>query len=79
MLNNDEERFQLGHESFDNDPIIVVDFAAPIVDTETVSHAFVLKRLYPFSRLNQKGPSLTPVEEDGYNQRFGELELNLAY
>ena len=40
-----------------------------------LSQAFILKCLYPSFCLSEECPGLTPIEEDGDDQGFVELEL----
>ena len=47
----------------------------PLGDMKGLSQAFILKCLYPSFCLSKECPGLTPIEEDGDDQGFVELEL----
>lgn len=49
----------------------------PVENAVELSHAFVLERLDAVGWLNQKCPRFTPVEKDGYEQRFVKHELDV--
>ena len=75
LLNSGEERFLLSHETFGFIPHIFIGLMLLVGDTKELSQAFTLKHLYPSFCLGKECPGLTPVEEDGDDQRSVELKL----
>ena len=58
---------------------IFIGLMLPVGDTKELSQAFILKCLYPTFCLSKECPDPTPIEEDGDDQGFVELELGLEY
>lgn len=67
-------KFQSAYETFDCLLYIDLGFVPP-VDEVDHSQRFVLERLDPFSCLNQGRPSLTPADDNRYDQQFVKLEV----
>ena len=73
-LDSGEERLLSSQETFGFFPHIFIGLMLLVGDMKELSPAFILKHLYPFC-LSEECPSLRPLEEDGDNQGFVELEL----
>ena len=67
----------MSHETFSFVPHIFIGLMLPVGDMKELSQAFILKHLYPAFCLSEECQGLTPVEEDGENQGFVELELGM--
>ena len=77
LLNCGEERFLSSHETFGFVLHIFIGLMLPVGDMKELSQAFILKCLYPSFCLSKECPGLTPIEEDGDDQGFVELEFGL--
>ena len=76
-VNSRGERFLSSHKTFGFVLHIFIGLMLPLGDMKELSQAFILKCLYHSFCLSEECPGLTPVEEDGDNQGFVELELGL--
>ena len=77
LLNSGEERFLLSHETFGFILHIFIGLMLQVRDMKQLSQAFILKCLYPSFCLSEECPGITPIEEDGDDQGFIDLELGL--
>ena len=75
LLNSGEERFLSSHKPFSFIAHIFIGVILLVGDTKELSQEFILKCLYPSFCLSEQCPGVTPIEEDGDDQGFIELEL----
>ena len=70
-----KEWFLGAYVEFDCGSYIVICFSVPVGDAQQSPPAFELEGLYTLFGLCQKGPRLTPVQENGQDKGFVEQEF----